>query len=244
MHTVATNQWLQKKGVSRNLVTSYEKGGWVKRIGFGAVVRCGDKVEWLGAVYAMQEYLGLTIHPGSKTALALHGSAHFIPMGEERIVLFARRNDHLPEWFRKYQWNVRIEVIKTELFKSGTEAGMEKIDRGEFSIIVASRERAILEFLYRLHADSDGGEALQLMENLATLRPAVVQKLLETCSSIKAKRLFMVLARLADHQWLQKLALSRVNFGRGKRLFARGGFLDREYRITVPNTWKPEKGVL
>lgn len=244
-HTVATNQWLQQKGISRNLVTAYEKGGWVKRIGFGAVVRCGDKVEWPGAVYAMQEQLGLTIHPGSKTALALHGSAHFIPMGEERIVLFARRNDHLPEWFRKHQWNVRIEVIKTGLFKtglfkSGSEAGTEKIDRGEFSIAVASRERAMLEYLYRLRADSDGGEALQLMENLTTLQPAVVQRLLETCSSVKVKRLFMVLARLADHQWLRKLALSRVDFGRGKRLFAQGGFLDREYRITVPNTWKPE----
>jgi hypothetical protein len=115
---------------------------------------------------------------------------------------------------------------------------MEKLDMGEFTVAVSSRERALFEFLYRLRADSDGGEALHLMENLATARPAVVQRLLETCSSIKAKRLFMVLARLANHPWLRKLDVSEVDFGKGKRMFARHGFLDREYHITVPHAWK------
>jgi hypothetical protein len=242
MHTVATNLWLQKTGVSRNLVTTYEKSGWVDRIGFGAAVRCGDKVEWPGAVYALQEQLGLTVHPGSKTALALHGAAHSIPMGAERIVLFARRNEHLPEWFRKHQWNVRIEVIRTDLFKGMPGTGMEKLAMGEFAITVSSRERALFEFLFRLHGDGD--EALHLMENLATLQPALVQRLLETCSSVKVKRLFMVLARLADHSWLRKLDVSTVDFGTGTRMFARHGFLDREYHITIPRAWKPDEGGL
>jgi hypothetical protein len=243
LHTIATNLWLQKTGVSRNLVTTYEKSGWVDRIGSGAVVRCGDKVEWPGAVYAMQEQHSLTVHPGSKTALALFGTAHSIPMGTERIVLFTRRGEHLPEWFRKHNWNVQIEVVKTDLFKNEPGLGMIKQNMGEFDIAVSSRERAMLEFLYRLRADSDGGEAVHLMENLTTLRPVIVQRLLETCSSVKAKRLFMVLARLADHSWLRKLDASGIDFGKGKRMFAHGGFLDREYQITIPYAWKTTEGV-
>jgi predicted nucleotidyltransferase len=187
----------------------------------------------------MQEQLGLTVHPGSKTALALQGAAHSIPMGAERIVLFARQGERLPKWFGTYQWNARIEVVKTDIFMDGPGTGMAKLDMGEFSMAVSSRERALFEFLYRLPADSDAGEALHLMENLATLQPAVVQRLLETCSSVKTKRLFMVLARSADHTWLRKVDASKVDFGKGKRVFARHGFLDREYHITVPHAWKP-----
>jgi hypothetical protein len=40
------------------------------------------------------------------------------------------------------------------------------------------------------------------MEGLNTLRPDLVQELLEKCSSVKVKRLFMHLAEQFQHPWL------------------------------------------
>jgi len=45
------------------------------------------------------------------------------------------------------------------------------------------------------------GEALQVMESLTSLRPQIVQGLLENCTSIKTKRLFMHTAEQLNHAW-------------------------------------------
>jgi len=79
-------------------------------------------------------------------------------------------------------------------------------------------------------------EAKLLMEGLTTLRPRVVQTLLEHCASVKVKRLFMVLAEGCRHAWVKKLDLSKVDFGKGKRMLVRGGRFDSIYNITVPET--------
>ena len=67
-----------------------------------------------------------------------------------------------------------------------------------------------------------------------TLR--LVQALLERCNSVKVKRLFMVLAESFQHAWVKKLDLSKVDFGKGKRILVRGGRFDSKYNITVPDT--------
>jgi hypothetical protein len=71
------------------------------------------------------------------------------------------------------------------------------------------------------------------MEGLTALRPRLVQTLLEHCASVKVKRLFMVLAERCNHAWVNKLDLSHVEFGKGKRMLLKGGRFDSEYRITV-----------
>jgi hypothetical protein len=72
------------------------------------------------------------------------------------------------------------------------------------------------------------------MESLTTLRPGLVQSLLEQCRSVKVKRLFMFLAEHHNHAWVERLDLSKVDFGKGKRMIVKGGRFDAKYRITVP----------
>jgi len=74
------------------------------------------------------------------------------------------------------------------------------------------------------------------MEGLTTLRARLVQVLLVQCTSVKVKRLFMVAAESCRHAWVKKLDLSKVEFGKGKRMLVRGGRLDSKYHITVPDT--------
>jgi len=57
--------------------------------------------------------------------------------------------------------------------------------------------------------------------------------LLESCSSVKGKRLFLYYAREASHSWYPALDRSRINLGAGKRELVKGGKLDKEFLLTV-----------
>ena len=81
-------------------------------------------------------------------------------------------------------------------------------------------------------------EAVLIMENLVTLRPQMVQHLLENCNFIKVKRLFMYMAEHHKHPWVYQLDTSKVDFGKGKRLIIKNGMLDKKHMITVPRKYR------
>lgn len=235
--TVAVLPWLEKQGVYQQLIHEYEKTSWVHRVGRGAYAKAGDKVDWTGGLYAMQEQMGLPIHAGGKTALQMQGYAHFLPMGKGTVVsLFGPPGVKLPTWFTRYRWGVKIRYTATNLFLSEGDQGLTRKDVGPYAVMLSTPERAIMEVLYGVPVEESYEEAKLLMEGLTTLRAQVVQSLLEQCASVKVKRLFMVLAESWRHTWVKKLDLSKVDFGKGKRMLVRGGRLDSKYNITVPDT--------
>jgi hypothetical protein len=75
---------------------------------------------------------------------------------------------------------------------------------------------------------------MQLIQGLTTLRPKLVQVLLEQCNSVKVKRLFLYMSEKNDHSWLKSLNLSNVNLGSGKRVIIKYGVFNNKYNITVP----------
>jgi hypothetical protein len=77
-------------------------------------------------------------------------------------------------------------------------------------------------------------ECAQVMEGLTTLRPKILQPLLEKCSSIKVKRLFLYLASRAGHDWFKRLDPSKLELGSGDRTITKGGVYVAQYGITVP----------
>ena len=103
---------------------------------------------------------------------------------------------------------------------------------------MSSAERAIMEQMRLARNNADINHIYQLMEGLSALRPDTVQELLENCRSIKAKRLFLWNAEVADHAWFRRLNPSRVDLGKGKRQVYKGGQLNEKYQITVP---RPEE---
>lgn len=239
---VAVSRWLEAQGAYQQLVHEYEKSGWIRRIGHGAYVRAGDSVEWSGGLHALQEQLKLPVHAGAKTALQMQGYGHFLPMGKGGTVsLFGSPGTRLPAWFRQYDWGVALRYTTTTLFADDPNTGLTKKELATYAITVSAPERAIMEALYLVPEEESFEEAALLMEGLTTLRPRLVQSLLEQCHSVKVKRLFMVLAEACNHAWVKKLDLSKVDFGKGKRMIVKGGRLDTKYNITVPDTnfqWK------
>ena len=195
----------------------------------------GDKVDWTGGLYAIQEQLGLLIHIGGKTALEMHGYAHFLPLGKGRkVFLFGAPLLRPPAWFMRHGWDVKPIYATTTLFGKDAELGLTKKEMGAYSITLSSPERAIMEILNLVPKQASFEEARLLFGGLTTLRPQLAQKLLERCNSIKVTRLFMFLAEKFNHAWTAKLETSKLNFGEGKRMIVKGGHLDLKYKITVP----------
>ncbi|MEI8141186.1 MAG: type IV toxin-antitoxin system AbiEi family antitoxin [bacterium] len=233
--TVATAPWLRELGISRQLARRYASSGWIQSIGCGAFIRTGDAVSWLGGFYALQSQLKLSVYVGGDTALSLNGLGHYLPMGEESMVhLFSERRERLPAWFKKHAWGVKIQYHRPSLFKSTDQVGYMEVERGEFSLRISSPERAILEILHLATTNDAITHAVELMSGLSTLRPQVLQPLLEGCSSVKVKRIFLWAAESAGHEWFSRLTPERLDLGKGNRSLYRGGQFNSKYRITVP----------
>ena len=235
--TVAVSRWLERQGVYQQLALEYAKSGWIQRIGQGAYQRAGDTVGWTGGLYALQEQVRLPVHVGAKTALQMQGYAHFLALGKGGTVwLFGAPTTRLPSWFERRDWGVGLRYTATKLFADHNDAGLTRKELGTYSVTVSAPERAMMEVAHLIPTAESFEEADLRMEGLTTLRPGLVQRLLEQCRSIKVKRLFMYLAETHDHAWIKRLDLSKVDFGTGKRVIVKGGRFDPHYKITVPDT--------
>ena len=91
-----------------------------------------------------------------------------------------------------------------------------------------------MECLYLAPEEQELMECYELMEGLTNLRPQQVQGLLEVCSSVKVKRLFLYFAEKAKHSWLEYLDLSKIDLGKGKRSIVNNGVFVPKYGITLP----------
>jgi len=60
--------------------------------------------------------------------------------------------------------------------------------------------------------------------------------LLESCRSVKVKRLFLWFAERNQPAWLKALDRNRIDLGRGKRMLVPGGKLDSRFNIPVPES--------
>jgi len=138
----------------------------------------------------------------------------------------------LPLWFKKRGWGLNVESKMTSFLPP--DLGLVEIDHKSFKIKISSPARAVMECLYLAPKSQPLMEVFELMEGLNNLRPATVQKLLEECTSVKVKRLFLYLADKAGHEWLSYINLDKVDLGSGKRAIVSDGVYVAKYQITVP----------
>lgn len=229
---VLASSWLREQGYSPELIRNYKKSKWLEAFGNAAVIRYNDEVDYLGAVHTMQNQLGMTVHPSAKTALALFGRSHFLEMNQQQVYLFAYEKEVLPSWFKKQPWQPEIVFFTSSFLPA--HIGMTRIAYKNFSINIAAPARALLECLYLTPSRTSILECHQIMESLTDLVPAQLQELLEKCSSVKVKRLFLYLADKSNHSWLKHIDKTTIDLGKGKRSFVKQGNYISQYQITVP----------
>jgi hypothetical protein len=231
---VYTQTYLSRLGYYHDLVKSYRRNGWLDSVGTGAFKLSGDSVDWFGGLFSLQQQLKLPVHVGGRTALEIKGFSHYGRLGMEKCFLYAPSGTRLPLWFRQFEWGVAINFKATNLFPLDLPESFSDYSHKELTILISAPERAAFEMLYHVPAAITFEEALLVIESLISLRPHIVQNLLENCNSVKVKRLFMYMADQHKHPWLENINSSNIDFGKGKRMIARNGMLNSVYNITVP----------
>lgn len=238
--TVVVQVWLDRHRVSRQLANAYCKHHWLVRLDNGVYRREGDQVNWTGALYALQSELSLKIHVGGLAALGMAGFGHFVALGEKSdVTLFydAQQAQKVPSWFtRLFVSDATVSLTRTNLFSQNGALGLVQEDMGNYSLTISSPERAILECLYAVPTGMTLDHAATLLESMRTLRPEMLQQLLECCNSIKVKRLFLYLAETLAMPWFARLNVARVDLGAGKRKIGKGGHYNAKYQLSLPES--------
>jgi hypothetical protein len=240
--TVASTRWFQNIGIHRDLLTSYKKSGWINPIGQGAYVRSDDEnLDWTGAIYALQKQYKYDVHPGSRTTFELKGMSHYLRMGKNTVFLLTpdKHKNFLPAWLHSFEIKrVKFNLTQISIFEDGfSDLEDYQPPHSSFTIRISSVEQALLEMISLANRQVDLDEAYKIFEFVRTIDTTKMNSLLRKCTSVKAKRLFMVMATRHQMPWLKKIDLQGVDFGVGSRSFVAGGHFDKSYSIIVPKEW-------
>ena len=226
--TIKTVKELGELGYTPQLLKSYANSKWIKLFTRGIYKLYNDEVNWQGVIFGIQKKTMLpTLHPGGKTALTLKGYSHYISRNENKVYLFSDRKENIHVWLKKFN---HIILKRNEVFNYKKNENFTIHKEENFSILVSTPELASLEMLYLIPNEQSFDEAAKIMEGLTTLRPQLVQNLLEECSSVKVKRLFLFMAEKLDHEWVNELNIEKINLGSGKRVIVKMEFWIRNIR--------------
>ncbi len=249
------SNWLQKQGYSRQLIAKYLRHGWLVSPVRGVYRRDSamiDHKSWEPVVISLQRLLEVPVTVGGRASLELHGLSHYLSMtAPTEVHLYG--SEVPPTWVNKLPLKQRFVFHSTNLFttrdgsiNNSTEYKQANFTQykwgaSEWSMLISTPERAILELLDELPTHESFHQIDVLMEGLSNLRPKYLNTLLADCRSIKTKRLFLWFSQRHNHAWLRTLDTENVDIGKGKRMIVPGGKLDPKYLITVPEEFANDR---
>ncbi len=250
--------WLQKHGYSTALRSQYVSAGWLEHPAGRVYRRSRGSLSWQQVVISLQTLLGYPLVVGGRTALELHGFAHYLAHEMNEVHLFGPKPP--PTWLKTLKVDANFFYHNDrKLFRTtrttfpsldlnagpsknvgsatdaaGTATAIQPWGQWNWSLVLSTPERAVLELLDELPSRETFHQVDQLFSGMANLSPRRLQELLADCRSVKVKRLFFYFADRHRHAWLKRLDKDAIELGTGKRMLVRGGKLDPTYQITVP----------
>ena len=230
---VLFGDWMTKQGVDSKLQHAYMKSGWLTRISKSVYVLQSAVPTLMQTIAAYNNQLSKQCVVGAYTALELRDYAHYASIGKPNAYLFTDKASKLPSWILERDWDMTVRYMTTS-FLGNDLKGVEHLQVNDADLLVSSPERAILECLYLPDAASSLLDIYYIMEGLTTLRPNLLQSLLETCSSQKVRRLFIYMAEKAGHPWFKALNLNTVPLGTCRYMIVPTGRYIAKYNITIP----------
>lgn len=246
--------WLEAHGYSRALRSQYVSSGWLDSPVRGVYWRSRGVLRWEQVVISLQVLLGYPVSVGGRTALDMRGYSHYLYQTQQAVHLYTDRK--LPSWLSKLSdmpafivhnrsrflpalpgYSDQLSLVPAGTGTHPRLPGALEIDvwgPWRWPLVRSAPERAILELIDELPGGGSFDMVDKFVEGLVTLRPRKMQTLLEEAQSVKVKRLFFFFADRHRHQWLDMIDRGKIDLGKGKRMIARGGKLDKTYQITVP----------
>ena len=224
------SDWLKMKGYSDQLLNKYRKSGWLTSLSKGVMYRTGSTLSAYAALHCYNQQMNKAFRIAAHSALELSGFNHYVPMGKP-ILMVAHLKQNIPNWIKSNQFDRAIKTFSTETF---AEPQTTTMNIAGLDLIVSSPEQAFMECLLLAPNQYNYMDLYYIMEQLTTLRPEIVQHLLETTKSQKVKRMFLYMAEKANHYWFEMLDVSRIELGNSKYQLVDGGIYIAKYKITIP----------
>ena len=236
---LATKQWLLSNGLNLHSIDNALKSKKLEMQATGVYARTGVPISWQGVVCSLQNMSDQTIGVGGLTALELLGYGQYLSNNKSKIIRLYAMNK-LPAWLQKLKLSVTFEWHGTKtLWTQGTLEGENFTIAHSWRddlppVKLSCPEKAILEVLKDLPDTISFEHANELMQGMTSLSPKKLTALLHACSNVKVKRLFFWCAERVGYSWVNKLDYREFDLGKGKRVIAVQGKLDKKYLITVP----------
>ncbi|MBW6457135.1 MAG: type IV toxin-antitoxin system AbiEi family antitoxin [Trueperaceae bacterium] len=231
--------WLTDAGYSTSLRSQYVAAGWLERPARGAYRAPSGELSWETVLASLQHLMRRSLHVGGRSALELHGyGPNLAPGAPASVVVYS--DEPLPTWLHQLPDMPRFEartiapLFPTEGPSSTADTVASLDTTARYPLLVAVPERAWLELLADVPHRITFEMADAIGDGLRTLRPALLQRLLETVKSVKARRLALWFADRHAQPWRERLDRDRIDLGTGNRTLAPKGRLDPTYRITYP----------
>jgi len=224
--------WLNEQGISYSLQQCYRDSQWFSPFAKGVMYRKGEKPTIFSALSCFNNQLEKQFRIGAQSALDLKGFSHYVPLGKQTIMIYYQRGEWFPEWLKNQDFGIIVQKFSEK--QNDCQTGITTVEINGFEVLVSTPERAFMECLELAPKYYDLTDLYYVMEMLTTLRPEIVQKLLEEHKSLKVKRLFLYMAEKAQHQWFEELNFSSINLGKGKRSLVKNGIYNAKYLLTLP----------
>jgi hypothetical protein len=225
------SSWLKENGYSDQLLQKYRNSGWLSSLSKGVMYRTGDKLLSYPALSGYNRQLGKDFHIAAHSALELNGFNHYVPMGKPLLMVGHPKQQLVPDWMKKGDFDKVLKFFSTEVF---TNPQLSTFSVGGVDLLVSLPEQAFLECLLLAPKQYAFMDLFYIMEQLTTLRPEILQDLLEHTDNIKVKRMFLYMAEKAGHYWFKSLDVTKIDTGTAKHRLVENGLYVPKYKITVP----------
>ncbi|WP_321438492.1 type IV toxin-antitoxin system AbiEi family antitoxin domain-containing protein [uncultured Bacteroides sp.] len=223
--------WLKKNGYSDQLLKKYRESAWFSALSGGVMYRTGDKLQSFAVLNSYNEQINKNFYIAAHSALELSGFNHYVPMGKPLLVIGHPKKQFVPSWMKKVDLDRTLKFFSTETFSKPQLSTFSN----EYPQLMASiPEQAFLECLLLAPKQYSFMDLFYIMEQLTTLRPEILQLLLENADNIKVKRIFLYMAEKAGHYWFDSLDINKMNLGSGKHKLTEKGVYVSKYKITIP----------
>lgn len=242
---IVTRNWLMEQAdLDKHAIDNLVKSEQLKSLWRGLYTRGKVQFSWQSMVYTLQIVMKTDFVIGGLTALEQKGFSHYLPNSNKKTVhLYG--NDKFPLWLNELSEDFTfVRHTRKELFSDMANELSEKYTTTVFwkdgieELKISAPERACLEMLNEVPDKVSFEHADQLIQGMTTLSPRTLQKLLEACTSVKVKRLFLWFGSRHNYTWFSKLNTDNIDLGSGNRAIVKSGTLDKVYKITIPKNFE------